>query len=56
MRFKGDAEVQFNGEAVLQTQSRSYLSFCDKLDLNVSFMGKLRKGDKNFLNGPSHFQ
>ena len=44
MGFKGDAEVQFDGEAVLQTQSGSYLS----LDLNVSFMGKLRKGDKIF--------
>ena len=48
MGFKGDAEVQFDGEAGLQTQSGSYLSFCYKLDLNVSFMGKLRKGDKNF--------
>ena len=48
MGFKRDAEVQFDGKAVLQTQSGSYLSLCDKLDLNVSFMGKLRKSDKIF--------
>ena len=40
--------MQFDGEAVLQTLSRLYLSFCDKLDLNASFMGKVRKDDKSF--------
>lgn len=55
MALRGDTEVQFDGEGVLQTGSGLYLSFCDTLNLNVSFIGKMRKGD-NILKMPKpHF-
>lgn len=42
MAFQRIAEVQFDWEAVLQTCSRPYLSFCVKLDLSDSFIREVK--------------